>query len=259
MVKNSDMLQFLYLLLLSFVILGDQAQEQSTNKGKVLFVVSNADHYGNSEISASNHFAELVFPYDVLVNEGYQIDFVSPLGGAVPLGYFDTSDKLIKRYLFDCHFMNKLKETLSPNLVNASEYAAIYYGGGGAAMFGIADNPEIQQIAMQIYDVYGGIISAVCHGSIGIANLKKGNGQYLVAGKSINGFPDTFENKTRAYFKEFEHSVEGLLKLRGANFKFSEEGWDGYYQVDGRLITGQDPTSAKKVAELIIEQLKSKK
>ena len=252
------MSQLLYLLLLSFILIGDQFQGQDPPKGKILFVVSNADHYGESDISTSNHFAELVYPYDVLAEAGYDIDFVSPKGGAVPLGYFDTSETLMKEYLYDCHFMAKLKETLSPNLVNPNEYVAIYYGGGGAAMFGVAENEEIQKIAIQIYEQQGGIISAVCHGSIGIANLKTRDGKYLVAGKSINGFPDLFENKARAYFAEFEHSVEALLKLRGAKFQYSEEGWDGYYQVDGRIITGQDPSSATKVAELIIKQLNTK-
>lgn len=252
------MSQLLYLLLLSFVLFGDKAQTQDPPTGKILFVVSNADHYGDSDISASNHFAELVYPYHVLKDAGYEVDIVSPEGGAVPLGYFDTSDKVIKQYLYDCQFMSKLNETLNPTLINPNDYLAIYYGGGGAAMFGVADNKEIQLIAMQIYEQQGGIISAVCHGSIGIANLKERNGKYLVAGKSINGFPDIFENKTRAYFKEFDHSVEALLKLRGANFKYSEEGWDGYYQIDGRIITGQDPSSAAKVAELIINQLKTK-
>lgn len=252
-------MHLLYLLLFSYVLLGDQVQLHSSNKQevKVLFVVSNADHYGDSDISTANHFAELVYPYEVLKEAGYTVDFMSPEGGAVPLGYFDPADSLLKSYMYDCNFMNLLKETLSPGMVDPSQYAAIYYGGGGAAMFGVADNQEIQKIAEYIYQKNTGIVSAVCHGSIGIANLKDSAGDFLVSGKKINGFPDIFENKEAKYYQEFEHSVEGLLKLRKADFKYSEEGWDGYYQVDGRIITGQDPTAAAKVAELIIQKLES--
>ena len=251
------MLNTLYLLLFSFIIFGDNIQSSSTEDvlGKVIFVVSNADFYGQTDIPCSNHFAELVYPYDELTNAGYQVDFVSPEGGAVPLGYFNTSEPIIKEYLFDCTFMDKLKHTMSPDEVNKDEYRAIYYGGGGAAMFGVADNIEIQKIAVHIYENNHGVVSSVCHGSYGIANIKNSKGGYLVEGKKVNGFPDIFERKDAEYFQAFEHSVEGLLRKRGATFVNSEEGWDGYFAVDGRLITGQDPSSARKVAELIIETL----
>ncbi len=254
------MLNVLYVLLFSFLVLGDNIQHNSieTINGKILFVVSNADHYGDTAIPTANHFSELVFPYDELTNAGYQVDFVSPNGGAVPLGYFDTSDKLIQHYLYDCDFMMKLKKTHLPENINPNDYKAIYYGGGGAAMFGVVDNEAIQAIAIHIYEKNQGVISAVCHGSLGIANLKKSNGEYLVKGKKVNGFPDKFEKKEAKYFQAFDHSVEELLKKRGAEFRYSEEGWDGYFQVDGRLITGQDPSAARKVATMIIETLTEK-
>lgn len=251
------MLNLFYLLLFSFIMLGENAQTalQEPIKAKILFVVSNAEFYGNTDIPASNHFAELVYPYDRLTKAGYEVNFLSPDGGAVALGYFNTSEKIIKDYLYDCEFMAKLAATLSPSEVNAKDYQAIYYGGGGAAMFGVAENTEIQKIAMEIYEDNQGIISALCHGSFGLINLKNQAGEYLVANKNINGFPDIFENTDAKYFKEFSESVEAALKNRGANFKYSEEGWDGYYQTDGRIITGQDPSSAAKVADLIIEKL----
>lgn len=252
------MFQFLYLMFFSFLFLGDLPQSTPTDSGKdkILFVVSNADHYGVSNIPASNHFAEIVYPYDVLKEAGYIIDFVSPEGGAVPLGYFDTSEPIIRKYIYDCEFMSLLANTYKPEDIDPLEYKVIYFGGGGAAMFGVADNHVIQGIATTIYEENQGIVSSVCHGSIGLANLQLNDGRFLVAGKKINGFPDIFENQDARYFKEFEYTVEGLLKLRGADFIYSEEGWDGFYQIDDRIITGQDPSSAKKVAETIINKLK---
>ncbi len=251
------MLNLLYLLTLSFLVFGDGLQQTQADvqEEKILFVLSSAEYYGDSDIPASNHFAEIVYPYDVLTKAGYEVDFVSPLGGAVAIGYINTSDPIIKSYIYDCTFMKLLSGTLKPSEVDAQEYGAIYYGGGGASMFGVADNEEIQSIAMKIYEAQG-VISSVCHGSYGIANLKTSDGRYLVAGRKVNGFPDIFENKQGKYFEEFDHSVEELLKIRGADFKYSSEGWDSFYQVDGRIITGQDPSSATKVAELIIEQIR---
>ena len=252
-------MHLLYLLFFSFIVLGENVQHAAaeSDQDRILFVVSNADYYGESDITTANHFTELVIPYDVLSKAGYAIDFVSPQGGAVPIGYINASDTMIKQYLYDCSFMEKLAQTKQPDAIDAALYQAIYYGGGGAAMFGVAENKAIQNIAMQIYGQNQGVISALCHGSIGIANLKNEDGSYFVAGKVVNGFPDKFENKDARYFEEFDHSVETLLQKRGAQFNYSEEGWDSYFRVDGRLITGQDPSSAKKVAQEIILALKA--
>lgn len=252
------MFQLIYFILFSFFLCGNfpQSPNNSVHQEKILFVVSNADYYGNSKISASNHFAEIVYPYHALREYGFHIDFISPGGGSVPLGYFNTSDSLIRQYIYDCDFMQQLAHTNTPSQIDALEYDAIFFSGGGASMFGIADNPEIMDIARVIYEQNKGIVSAVCHGSISLSNIKLSNGNYLVDGKNINGFPDIFENKEAEYFKEFEYSVEALLKKRGAKFQYSENGWDGFYQIDQRVITGQDPSSAKKVADLIAKNLK---
>ena len=232
------------------------AQVQQNTKGKVLFIVSNAQYYGKSDIGTANHFAEIVLPYDVLIKAGYLVDFVSPEGGAIPLGYLDTSNEIIKKHLYDGTFMDQLEHTQKPSEVNAADYQAVYYGGGGSAMFGVPENEAIQKIAMDVYEEHDGIISAVCHGTAGIAHLKTKDGKYLVEGKKVNGFPDKFENMKGRYYQEFPFSIEQIIKERGGDFQYSEEGWDGFFLVDGKLITGQDPTGAASVAEKIVEALK---
>lgn len=227
----------------------------STKKGKVLFIVSNQHTYGNSKINASNHFAEIVLAYDVFLKEGYKVDFVSPKGGAIPIGYLNTSDSIQKQYLYNFEFMNLLKSTYKPNQIKASNYSAVYYSGGGAAMFGVPENKSIQNISTEIYKNKG-VVSAICHGTAGIVNLKISDGTYLYKNKVVNGFPDKFENKSKAYYKEFPFSIEKSIQENGGKFMYSEKGWDGFYKVDGRLITGQDPTASAIVAEKVIEILK---
>ncbi len=230
---------------------------QESSKTSILFIVSNQHTYGDTEIGTSNHFAEIVLAYDLLINEGYSVDFVSPKGGAIPIGYLDTSDSIQKQYIYDSNFMNKLKNTHRPDGILASNYKAVYYSGGGAAMFGVPEDEKIQNIVTKIYE-NNGIISAICHGTAGIVNLKNNDGTYIYEGKKINGFPDFFENKEARYYKEFPFSIEGILKERGGDFSYSEKGWDNYFVVDGRLISGQDPTASASVARKIIETLQNK-
>ncbi len=81
-------------------------------KGKILFITSNQHTYGNTKINTSNHFSEIVYAYDVFIKNGFEVDFVSPKGGAIPIGYIKTSDTIQKKYLYDAHFMSRLKNTL---------------------------------------------------------------------------------------------------------------------------------------------------
>jgi len=236
-------------------ILALTENKENINASKILFILSNASFYGNSEIEASNHFAEIVLAYDEFKKAGWVVDFVSPKGGEIPVGYLDTTSTTQKKYLNNSEFMNLLKTTKSPKEINTSDYIAVYYGGGGAAMFGVPENIGIQNISMAVYEENKGIISAVCHGSAGLAYLKTKDGEFLVANKKVNGYPDQFESMDDDYYATFPFSIEQKLKENGGDFRYSEEGWDDFSIEDGRLITGQDPTAARSVAKIVITKL----
>jgi len=246
------MRKIIFLVLTLFILIGCKSLRKE--QGKILFVVSNQHTYGNTNLNTSNHFSEIVLPYDVYKKRGYKIDFVSPNGGAIPVGYIKTSDSIQKKYLYDTYFMNLLKSIIHPKDIEPKDYKAVYYVGGEAAMFGVPESKEIQNISRTIYENKG-IVSAVCHGTAGIVNLQLSNGRFLYEGKKINGFPDVFENKTNTYYKTFPFSIEEAIERNGGKFMYSKKGWDNHYVVDGRLVTGQDPSASISVAEKVMELL----
>lgn len=234
-----------------------QQSSKPSIKKRILFITSNAHFYGNSDIESTNHFPEIIFAYDEFIKQGFEVDFVSPKGGAIPVGYIHSSNTTTKKYLYDENFMNKLEHTYTPDQIDYNNYLAVYYSGGGSAMFTVPENNKIQKITTKIYEDNNGIVSAICHGTTGLAHLKKSNKTYLVANKQITGFPDLFENKDAAYYKEFPFSIQDKIIENGGNFSFSEKGWDNYYIHDGRIVTGQAPTSAGLVAKKVIEIIKN--
>ena len=245
-------LSILFVLILSVIGFNTTIRAQN----KILFVTSNQDFYGNTKISTANHFEEIIVPYDVFVKAGYQVDFISPKGGAIPIGYINSSDILQKKYLYDAWFMDKLEHTKKPNEIDANNYSAIFYSGGGAAMFGVAEDPMIQKIARSIYD-RNGVVSTICHGTAGIAFLKDDKGKSLYAGRKITGYPDKFENTEMEYYKTFPFSINQAIKKNEGDFVYSDEAGDGFHIVDGRFVTGQDPSSASKVANEVVKILKT--
>ncbi|NMP32782.1 peptidase [Thalassotalea sp. M1531] len=233
------------------------SQLAQRNGKRILFIVSNAHFHGNSTLPTGVSFSEIVKAYDTFKNAGYTVDFVSPKGGAIPLAYINTSEKIHKRYLYDSDFMHAIKHTKKPNQIDPANYLAVHYVGGGNAMYGVADNIEIQNITMTIYEEHSGIVSSVCHGTAGIVNLKTKDGDYLVSGKRISGYPDSYENQSRAYFKEFPFLIQKTIEKRGGQFLYSDRN-TAHVEVDGRIVTGQNHLSSSLVAKKMIEVLQNK-
>ena len=242
-------------MLLFILLVG--CNTSSKSKKAILCITSNQQTYGNTGINTANHFGEIVLAYDVFVKAGYKVDFVSPKGGSIPIGYIKTSDVTQKKYLYDSSFMSLLKETSAPKDIEASNYEAVFYSGGGSAMFGVAENKEIQNITMQVYN-RNGIIAAVCHGTAGLVNLKTEEGNHLYKGKKVTGYPDIFENKAAAYYQSFPFSIEETILKNGGDFSCSNKRNANFYVIDKRFITGQDPSATISVAEKVIESLENK-
>ena len=51
-------------------------------------------------------------------------------------------------------------------------------------------------------------------------------------------------------------SLEDMLKSRSANYKGTSKNWDAHIEVDGPLMTGQNPASAPVLAQALAERLK---
>ncbi|MDT0581108.1 nuclear transport factor 2 family protein [Brumicola blandensis] len=230
------------------------SEESNKNGERILFIVSNAHFHGNSDLPTGVSFSEIVKAYDIFQKAGFTVDFISPEGGAIPLAYINTSEKIHKQYLYNTNFMYAIGHTKSPSQIDPTNYVAVHYVGGGNAMYGVADNEAIQNIVMTIYEDNNGIVSSVCHGTAGIVNLQTKDGKYLVDGKRISGYPEAYENQSKAYFKEFPFLIQKTIEQRGGRFFYSEMNTP-HIEVDGRIVTGQNHLSSPLVAQKMVEML----
>ncbi|SDF70772.1 Putative intracellular protease/amidase [Epilithonimonas hungarica] len=234
------------------------AQNKKSNKvmsKKILFVVTSHDKKGNTNEPTGYYLGEVSHPWEILHSAGYDIDFVSPKGGKAPVDGLNLEDAVNKEFWENKEYRTKIENTMKPSEVDPSKYAAIFYAGGHGTMWDFPDNTELQNIARKIYE-NNGIISAVCHGPSALVNLKLSNGKYLVEGKKVNAF--TNEEETAVKLENVvPFLLEDQLKERGAIFEKSGL-WQDHVVADGRLITGQNPQSAKSVGEEILKGLKQK-
>lgn len=229
-----------------------QNEKSEAIKEKILFVVTSHDKKGDTGQSTGYYLGEVSHPWEVLHKAGYEIDFVSPKGGTPPVDGFDLEDPTNKEFWENQEYKTKIDNSLKPAEINTEDYAAIFFAGGHGTMWDFADNSELAKITTEIYEK-GGVVGAVCHGPAGLVNVKLSNGKYLVDGKKINAF--TNEEETAVKLDTVvPFLLESKLIERGAIFEKSDL-WQPHVTVDQRVVTGQNPQSAKGVGEAILTEL----
>lgn len=230
------------------------AQSKKTNamKKKILFVVTSHDKKGSTGEPTGYYLAEVSHAWKVLKEAGYEIDFVSPKGGEPPVDGFDLTDAENKEFWEDKEYKYKINHSLKPAEVKPADYMAIYYAGGHGAVWDLPDNAGISAIATKIYE-NNGIVAAVCHGPAGIVNIKLTNGKYLVDGKKVNGFTNEEEAAVKLE-KVVPFLLEDKLIERGGIYEKSAP-WQEHVVTDQRLVTGQNPQSARAVGKAVLALL----
>ncbi|GAB3854457.1 type 1 glutamine amidotransferase domain-containing protein [Nocardioides maradonensis] len=225
---------------------------------RILNVVTNVAHYDDPGHPTGLWLSELTHAWHVFEDAGFEQTLVSPAGGAVPLEpralKFPNYDKTARAWRADPAKMALLENTLGPDQIDSAEYDAIYFTGGHAVMYDFPDSEGLQRITREIYE-RGGIVSSVCHGYCGLLNTKLSDGSYLIAGKRMTGFAWAEEVLARVD-KLVPYNAEERAKERGALYEKAKLPFVSYAVVDGNLVTGQNPGSAKDTATKVVAALR---
>ncbi|MGE0803027.1 MAG: type 1 glutamine amidotransferase domain-containing protein [Lautropia sp.] len=218
---------------------------------RILHVVSNVAHYEDPSQPTGLWLSELTHAWQVFAAKGYEQRIVSPRGGVSPLEprslKWPLADASVKAWLADDSRLALLSSTARPDEIDPAEFAAIYFTGGHAVMWDFPDSEGLQRIARGIHE-HGGIVSSVCHGYCGLLNTRLSDGTLLVAGRQVTGF-SWREEVLAGVAAKMPYNAEAEMKRRGARY---EKAWLPFVSnvvVDGRLVTGQNPMSAKATAE----------
>lgn len=225
---------------------------------RILVVVTNVDHYeADPSHPTGLWLSELTHAYDIFAKRGFDQTIVSPSGGKSPLEprslKFPHYDKSAKAWQGDPARTALLEDTASPEQIDSADYTAIYFTGGHAVMFDFPGSAGLQLITREIFE-QDGVVGAVCHGYCGLLDTTLSDGDYLVAGRHITGFSWREEVLARVD-KLVPYNVEERMKERGARYSKALLPFISNAVVDGRLVTGQNPGSAKETATMVADLL----
>lgn len=218
---------------------------------RILMVVTNVDHYqADPSHPTGLWLSELTHAYDVFADRGFEQTLVSPAGGEVPLEprslKFPSYDRSARSWHDDPARMALLDDTAAADDIDSTGYDAIYFTGGHAVMFDFPGSTGLQRLTRDIFE-RGGVVGAVCHGYCGLLDTRLSDGSYLVADRQLTGF-SWREEVLAGVDKLVPYNVEELIRERGAHYSKALLPFVSNAVVDGNLVTGQNPGSAKETA-----------
>lgn len=244
-------MKFLNTILIAVALFATNATAETSKK--VLIVVSNMVDMGDPEKhDARNNLWEFAPPYHIFVSHGFEVDFVSPKGGKVEfmMDAIGISSYTIKHE----GFLEKANNSFIPEQVNPNDYWGVFIGGGYGVMFDVANNKKIHSIISSVYES-DGVLGVGGHGSAGIANVILSNGEFLVKGKKVAGFPNSTET-SKSWAKQgtlLPFFIESQLNKNGAIAQNKQTLKDKHTVIaDQRIISTMFLPSAALVAKEMI-------
>jgi len=196
---------------------------------------------------------EFAVPYLKFVEAGFDVTVASPLGGKAPVDPRSLKDG--QQVLDWARAAVELEQTVKLASLTEKRFDAVFLPGGHGTMFDFPDDAALKTLLDRTV-ADKGVVSAVCHGPAGLVAVVKPNGTPLVAGKTVTAFTNA-EERAGQLDDDMPFLLESRLRELGAEFV---EGplWQSHIQVDGLLVTGQNPASSGAAADAVVGLLRSR-
>ncbi len=223
---------------------------------KILMILTSHDTLGDTGKKTGFWLEEFAAPYYVFKDAGAEITLASPKGGQPPLdpksNAPDAQTEATKRFKEDVQATDLLAHTHMLSAIDATDYDAVFYPGGHGPLWDLTNDADsIALIEAMI--AAGKPVAAVCHAPGILRDVKSADGAALVHGKKVTGFSNS-EEAASGLTDVVPFLLEDMLKERGGLYS-SVSDWGVHVVEDGLLITGQNPASSQKAAEMLLAKL----
>lgn len=220
---------------------------------KILLVLTSHDQLGNTGHKTGFWLEEFASPYYVFKDAGAQITLASPKGGQPPIDPKsdapDAQTAATRRFAEDAEAQRLLATSLPLAQVRAEDFDALFYPGGHGPLWDLAE--DATSIALiERFIALGKPVGAVCHAPGVLRHVKAADGTPLVRGKRVTGFSNS-EEEAVALTDVVPFLVEDMLKAHGGVYGRAAD-WHSHVEVDGLLVTGQNPASSDASAEALL-------
>lgn len=214
------------------------------------------DQLGRAGQKTGFWLEEFAAPYYVFKDAGTDITLASPKGGQPPIDPLsdvpEAQTESTQRFKKDKPAQLALANTNKLSTIVADDFDGVFYPGGHGPLWDLADDNDSIALIESAF-CSGKPIAFVCHAPAALLQTKAEDGGPLVRGKSVTGFANS-EETARGLTEVVPFLIEEMLKKNGGNYSKALDG-SSYVVSDANLITGQNPSSSKAAATVLLERL----
>ncbi|KAF7331256.1 Glutathione-independent glyoxalase HSP31 [Mycena kentingensis (nom. inval.)] len=205
------------------------------------------------------YLPEAAHPYYTFAPVFDKIDFAAPKGPNPPLDQGGVKvwghDEECARFMTDPEVQAKLANAKKLSEVTVADYDAVFYVGGHGPVLDLPFDEDNHRLVSEFWQT-GKVVAAVCHGTAALVGAKDATDRSIfAAGLNFTGFSNV-EEENFGTMQEIPFLLEDKISALGGTYSKATAGAP-HVVVDGKLYTGQNPASAKPLAEAIVKGLVS--
>lgn len=224
---------------------------------QVLIVVTSHGEMGPDGERTGVWLEALAVPYTELRDAGVEVQVVSIEGGELPIDSRSIKPRgenspVMEQFLDDADAQRALKSSRPLADVDWQSFDAVFFPGGHGTMWDLPQNPLVGRIVAE-FIAGDKPVAMVCHGPAALVGARDADGKPVVAGRTLSTFTDS-EERAAGFMEVVPFALESRLRELGATVKTGPD-FEPFALRDGLLITGQNPASSEKVAQLLLEAL----
>ncbi|MFC6975072.1 type 1 glutamine amidotransferase domain-containing protein [Halomicroarcula sp. GCM10025709] len=230
-----------------------------------LFVVSEHGYWGE----------ECIEPLTTLTEAGVEITVATPTGEPPVLDERSVDPEEVGEetaaHVRSVHEEDeRLNDPTPIARVEAADYDAVVFPGGHGTEWDVTQDSDARRLLRDAVEGDEGKALVVCH-AVGILAFTRdsesgqapradSDGGMLVAGRSVTGFPNAWEegivdeDDLMPDGRKLPYWVEDEVKAAGADWD-AELDADTSVTVDGDLITARGPPSSARAARTLLDEL----
>ncbi len=223
---------------------------------KILIVLTSNGKMGDTGDTTGFWLEEFATPYYIFKDQGIEVTLASPKGGQPPVDPRSEAPgaqtAATERFLSDVESQNDLTHTHRLDSINPADFDAIFYPGGHGPLWDLSEDKYSISL-IENFNRAGKPLGLVCHAPGVLRHVKGTDDAPLVKGKRVTGFSNSEEDAVQLT-DAVPFLLEDMLKSNQGVYNKGAD-WTSYIEVDGNLVTGQNPASSKAVADEILKLL----
>ncbi|WP_458185408.1 type 1 glutamine amidotransferase domain-containing protein [Haladaptatus sp. NG-WS-4] len=220
-----------------------------------LFVVSEEGYWGE----------ECIVPLQTLSDAGVEITVATPSGSKPVVDERSTDPENVGEETAE-----RVREAdeNDPRLQNPTplaktsmdEYDAVVFPGGHGTEWDVNQDRHARALLRDAVETGEKKALAVCHATGLLAFTRNSDGEFLVAGRDVTGFPNEWEkgivdeDDCMPDGRKLPYWVEDEVTAAGGNWDAQLDA-DTSVRTDGDLITGRGPGSSHEAATTLLDAL----